>query len=77
MNLTGRWIGQTQEKDTERHMWLFVQRGQHFDLYTRWESEYLWRAHFKGDMLESKHFIISSWEEDRYGTITDSDQIIV
>lgn len=77
MNLTGRWIGQTQGKETERHRWLFVQHGQHLDLYTRWEYEHLWHAHFEGDVLDSNHIAIACSGEDRYGTVTDSSQVSI
>ena len=39
VNLTGRWIGETQGCETQSHHWVIVQRGIFLDIYTRWESE--------------------------------------
>jgi hypothetical protein len=77
MNLTGRWIGETQEKNTERHRWLFVQRGQRLDIYTRWEFEDLWQARFTGDLLENNNLAIACSGEGHQGIVTDSGQVII
>lgn len=39
MELTGRWIGETQGTQTLLHHWAFVQQGQSLNVYTRWAGE--------------------------------------
>ncbi len=39
VNLTGRWIGETQGAKTEAHHWVIKQQGRTLTFYTKWEKE--------------------------------------
>jgi hypothetical protein len=47
VNLTGRWIGQTQGLSTPFHHWFIYQRGKNVHIFARWKEEGVIN-HFQG-----------------------------
>jgi hypothetical protein len=77
MNLTGRWIGETQGCKTESHYWLLAQQGNMLNIYTRWESESHLRKFSEWVILGNNSFTIETVQGDFEAVLTNSQSFTV
>lgn len=77
MNLTGRWIGETQGCKTELHYWLLVQQGNTLSLYTRWEGELHLRKFSEWVILGNNSFTIETRQGDFEAALTSPQSFTV
>ncbi len=77
MNLTGRWIGETQGLCTEEHHWTIIQQGARLNLYTRWESEPRLSLYSPWLTLHEQSFVVETARGDHQAQIQTQDSFIV
>lgn len=77
MNLTGRWIGETQGCETRTHHWVIIQRGNYLNLYTRWEDEPHLQHIFESILSQDNSFTIHTSYGDFLALITEKQGFIV
>ncbi len=77
MNLTGRWIGQTQGKEGPLHYWLIVQHGNSIDLYTRWDFEPHLAIYAKWLPLQGNSFFIETCYGETEASVTHPTRFLV
>jgi hypothetical protein len=77
MNLTGRWIGETQGSETQRRRWVIIQQGGRLKVLTRWDSELGWGCYPGSKAVGDHAFVVTTGWGDYRATPQGDGSLIV